>query len=180
MIAAHDYRGDDFADLGTGSLRGFAIRALVAAALVGVLGAVAFGVGVPWARSTGVAAASVGTWYLGLASHELRDLVCAVMRREGSRAEGLGGDVVAAAGAAGGFAVCLGAAALAAVVHTGSPVVFGAASVLVASAILTGTQRAKAMEPATRRRRPAPAPVAARAVRLSGPQVPDPASVIGR
>ncbi|MDQ6797246.1 MAG: hypothetical protein M3011_04335, partial [Actinomycetota bacterium] len=103
--------------------------------MVGVLGCVAFALGVPLARSAGVAAASVGTWYLGLASHELRTLVCGVMRRRGSRVGGPGADVVAAAGAGGGFVVCLAAVVLAAVVHAGSPVVFGASSVVVGNAI---------------------------------------------
>jgi len=149
-----------------GSLRGFGIRTLVAAVLGGGLADAAFALGVGWARSTGVAAASVGTWYLGLASHELRTFVSEAMRRIPSR-DGLGGDVVAAVGAAAGFLVCVGAAVLAAAVHGGSPLAFGVSGVLVANAILTGTERTRAAEAADRRRQPPFAPMVGRTARVS-------------
>jgi len=177
VIALTGHRDKPIAGVARGSLHGFGVRIVVAVVMVGVLGCVAFALGVPLAGSAGVAAASVGTWYLGLASHELRILVCGVMRRLGSRVGGLGADVVAAAGAGGGFVVCLAAVVLAAVVHAGSPVVFGVSGVVVGNVILTGTERARATEAADRRREPASAPMVGRTARVSAPRVSD-ASVV--
>jgi hypothetical protein len=103
-------------------------------ALVTVLGAATTALGSPGKQALAIGSTAVGTWFLSLATHQLRHAVGALLRaaqlhEQLARRWGPAPQLV---GPTAGLAVCLLAATVAVLVGGPSMVVFGVVSVVVA------------------------------------------------
>lgn len=117
---------------------GCVIRGTVALALIVVLAVGGTAVGSTWRQAVAIGAATVGTWYLSLATHQLRQATVAMFRAMHRRDEGGCGRWVHAvhlAGPAAGLGACLLAATMAVVMGGPPMVVFGVVSVVVADVV---------------------------------------------